>query len=89
MALLIFKMPYGFRVNVKVTSFTPTSMTFPALVITRLINAEQKSVPIHYSEFHHNATTDVGSTYWNSFDGPKKTKALNPHTFFARALKPP
>jgi len=49
-------------------------MTFPAPIITRLINAEQKSVPIHCSEFHHNATTNVESTDRNSFDGPKKTK---------------
>ena len=50
-------------------------MTLPAQVITRLLNAEPKSVPIHYSEFHHNATTNVENTDGNSFDGPKKTKA--------------
>jgi len=29
------------------------------------------------------------STDRNSFDSPKKTKALNPHAFLARALRPP
>jgi len=64
-------------------------MTFHAPVITRLLTAEPKSVPIHYREIHHHATTNVESTDGNSFDEPKKTKALNPHTFLARALRPP
>jgi hypothetical protein len=65
------------------------STTFPAPAIMRLTNAKQKSVPIHYSEFRHNATTYVESTDRNSFDGPKKTKILNPHRFLASALRSP